>query len=174
MTSSWFPRVCWSVTWKSLNESRVRFVLVTILTVALLAACGEKLTVEQQVIATLRNMEYAAEEGQHLNFMAHVADSFEGLQGTMDRREFHRFMIFQINQHRRLQAQFFPIHVTENSEESASASFKLLVTGGAGLLPDSGQLYEVRTQWSRDGGDWLLNSADWQAVRLPDLQLDND
>jgi len=146
----------------------VRFFLSTILTIGLLAACGEKLTVEQQIIASLRNMEYAAEEGQHLDFMGYVADTFEGREGSMDRREFHRFMIFQINQHRRLQAQFFPIHVTENSEESASANFRLLVTGGAGLVPDSGQLYAVETQWLRDGGDWLLTDADWEAVRLPE------
>ena len=150
----------------------MRFFLSTILTVGLLAACAEKLTVEQQIIATLRNMEYAAEEGQHLDFMGYVADAFQGRQGSMDRREFHRFMVFQINEHRRLQAQFFPIHVTETSEGSASANFKLLVTGGAGLVPDSGQLYAVDTQWVRDGGDWLLIGADWEAVRLPDPQPD--
>lgn len=148
----------------------MKFVIGTILAVGLLVACGEKLTVEQQIIATLRNMEYAAEEGQHLDFMGHVADTFTGRQGSMDRREFHRFMIFQINQHRRLQAQFFPINVTETSEESASANFKLLVTGGAGLIPDSGQLYAIETRWLRDGGDWLLIGADWEAVRLPDPQ----
>jgi hypothetical protein len=79
-------------------------------------------------------------------------------------------MIFQINQHRRLQAQFFPIYVQESGENTASAHFKLLVTGGAGLLPDSGQLYEVETHWLRADGDWLLNGADWQAVSLPDRQ----
>ena len=172
MTSSWLHRVCWSITWKRWNEPGVRFFLSTILTVGLLAACAEKLTVEQQIIATLRNMEYAAEEGQHLDFMGYVADAFQGRQGSMDRREFHRFMVFQINEHRRLQAQFFPIHVTETSEGSASANFKLLVTGGAGLVPDSGQLYAVDTQWVRDGGDWLLIGADWEAVRLPDPQPD--
>ena len=152
----------------------MKFVLGTVIAICLLVACGEKLTVEQQIIATLRNMEYAAEEGQHLNFMSHIADTFKGRQGSMDRREFHRFMILQINQHRRLQAQFFPIYVTEINEESASASFKLLVTGGAGLVPDSGQLYQVETQWLRNGGDWLLTGADWQAVRLPDLQADRN
>ncbi len=143
--------------------------LSLVLAVLLVAACGEKLSVEQQIIATLRNMEFAAEEGQHLDFMTYIADSFSGQQGSMDRREFHRFMIFQINQNRRLQAQFFPIFVSETGDDTASAHFKLLVTGGAGLLPESGQLFEVETQWVRDGGDWLLTGADWQAVRLPDL-----
>ena len=149
----------------------MRLVLSAVLAVLLITACGKKLTVEQQVIATLRNMEYAAEEGQHLDFMTYIADSFSGQQGSLDRREFHRFMIFQINQHRRLQAQFFPIFVNETGEGNATAHFKILVTGGAGLLPDSGQLFEVETEWVHDGGDWLLSRADWEPVRLPDAQL---
>jgi len=139
------------------------------LAVLILAACAEKLSVEQQIIATLRSMEYAAEEGQHLEFMTYIADSFGAQQGSLDRREFHRFMIFQINQHRRLQAQFFPIFVTETGKDTASARFKILVTGGAGLLPESGQLFEVYTSWIREDSDWLLSGADWEAVRLPDL-----
>ena len=144
----------------------MRIVLSTFLAVGLLAACGEKLTVEQQIIATLRNMEYAAEEGQHLDFMGYVADTFKGQQGSMDRREFHRFMIFQINQNRRLQAQFFPIYVKETDENSASAQFKLLVTGGAGLLPERGQLFEVETHWLREGSEWELITANWEAVQM--------
>jgi len=146
----------------------MRLVFSFALAVLALVSCGQKLTVEQQVIATLRDMESAAEEGRHLDFMAYVAQDFSAQQGAMARLDFHRFMIFQINQHRRLQAQFFPIYVSETGEDTASAHFKLLVTGGAGLLPDSGQLFEVETQWVRDGGDWLLRRADWEAVRLPD------
>jgi hypothetical protein len=147
----------------------MKLVSSAMLATLLLTGCGEKLSVEQQIIATLRNMEYAAEEGQHLEFMSNVADSFGGQQGSMDRREFHRFMIFQINQNRRLQAQFFPIYVEETSEDKASAHFRILVTGGAGLLPERGQLFEVETQWLRDGGDWDLSSADWEPVHLSDL-----
>lgn len=151
-----------------MNEPRLRLVLSAVFVLGLLAACGKELTVEQQVIATIRNMEYAAEEGQHLDFMGYIADTFKGQQGSMDRREFHRFMIFQINQNRRLQAQLFPIYVRETGNQTAAADFKVLVTGGAGLLPDSGEFFEVETRWVRDGDDWLLNGADWEAVRLPD------
>lgn len=148
----------------------MKFVLGAALVVLLLEACSKELSVEQQIIATLRNMEYAAEEGQHLEFMSYIADSFGAQQGSMDRREFHRFMIFQINQKRRLQAQFFPIYVKDLQDGQASAHFRLLVTGGAGLLPDSGQLFEVDTVWISSGGDWMLTNADWEPVRLPDLE----
>jgi len=147
----------------------MRIALKAVLLVLLLVACSEELTVEQQIIATLRNMEAAAEEGQHLEFMAYVADTFDGQQSSMGRREFHRFMIFQINQKRRLQAQIFPVHVQALDDNHASADFKILVTGGAGLLPDSGQLFEVDTSWLNNGGEWLLEKANWVPVRLPDV-----
>jgi hypothetical protein len=135
----------------------------------LLVACGDKLSVEQQIIATLRVMEEAAENGEHFEFIGYVSDSFKGQQGSMDRREFHRFMIYQLNQKRRLQAQFFPIHVQESGPDNASANFRVLVTGGAGLLPESGRVFDVETQWRHDGSDWMLEMADWETVQLPDV-----
>ena len=142
--------------------------LTTFLSVGLLVACADELSVDQQIIATLRNMESAAEEGEHFEFMAHFSDSFSGQQNTMDRRGFHRFMIFQINQNRRLQAQFFPIHVQETGENQATANFRLLITGGGGLLPERGQLFAVETRWLREDGDWMLEKADWKAEQFPD------
>ncbi len=146
----------------------MRIAFGVFLAVLLLAACSEELSIDQQIIATLRNMEYAAEEGEHFELISYVSDSFRAQQGTMNRREFHRFMIFQINQNRRLQAQFFPIYVKETGESTASAHFRIMVTGGGGLLPDHGQLFDVETHWLRDSGDWKLDGADWKAVRLPD------
>ena len=146
----------------------MRFVLAAGLSVLLLAACKENLSVEQHIIVNLRAMEEAAEQGEHFEFMTYVSESFSGQYASMDRRAFHRFMIFQLNQKRRLHAQFFPIRVQEVSEQQASAQFGLLVTGGNGLLPDSGQFFNVKTNWVLEDGDWLLSTADWEVARLPD------
>jgi len=146
----------------------MRLVLAAALSVLLLAACKENLSVEQHIIANLRAMEDAAEQGEHFEFMAYVSESFSGQYASMDRRAFHRFMIFQLNQKRRLHAQFFPIRVQEVSEQQALAQFGLLVTGGNGLLPESGQFFNVKTNWVLEDGDWLLNTADWEVARLPD------
>ncbi len=145
----------------------MRIMIGVVLAVLLLAGCSEELSVEQQVIATLENMEQSAEEGKHFDFIGYVADDFSGQSGFMDRREFHRFMLLQMNENRRLRAQFFPIHVQENGQAGASAQFNVLITGGGGLLPERGQLFAVETDWIRDGGDWLLSKADWEPVDLP-------
>jgi hypothetical protein len=146
----------------------MRLAWAAVFSILLLTGCGEELSVEQHIIANLQAMETAAEEGEHFEFMGYVADSFEGQLGSMDRREFHRFMIFQLNKKRRLHAQFFPIYVTETGDTLATANFNLLVTGGKGLLPESGQLFDVKTQWLLNRSDWLLQKADWEAMRLTD------
>jgi len=152
------------------SEKPVKLAAGMVLAAWLLSACQQELSVQQQVIATLENMEQAAEEGRHMDFMGYVADDFSAQSGTLDRRGFHRFMIFQINENRRLHAQFLPIYVQETSTSEstteAMARFRILITGGAGLLPERGQLFAVETAWVRDGSDWLLRKADWQPVNL--------
>ena len=138
------------------------------LLVFVLCGCAKELSVEQHIIASLRNMETAAEQGEHFEFMGFVSESFSAQDSSMDRRAFHRFMIFQINQNRRLHAQFFPINVQQINESLASARFNLLVTGGSGLLPESGQLFDVETHWTLEGSEWMLTKADWQVAQLPD------
>jgi hypothetical protein len=151
-----------------MTAAPVRAITSLFMTVLLLGACSDDLSVEQHIIGNLEQMEAAAEQGRHLDFMSHVADGFGGQHGSMDRREFHRFMIFQMNENRRLHANFFPIHVRESDKAGATAQFRILVLGGAGLLPERGQLYEVETRWIKEGSDWLLYKADWETVQADD------
>lgn len=127
-----------------------------------LAACGGG-SVEEQVRATIDAMETAAEAGKPFDFMAHVADDFQGRNGQMERQDFMRFMTLQINRHSRIRAQLFPVSVTDDGGNFATATFRVLVTGGGGLIPEEGQVYDVETTWTRDGGDWSLWRADWRA-----------
>jgi len=156
----------------------MKFIVGAVLVVLLLAGCGKELSVEQQVIATLEEMEQSAEAGEIQDFISYVADDFSGQSSGMNRRDFHRFMLFQINKNRRLQAQFFPIHVQASDAVQnpiqASAQFKILITGGPGIFPERGQLFAVETEWIRDGSDWLLSKADWEPVDLAQLPVGID
>jgi hypothetical protein len=129
-----------------------------------LVACGPKSTVEEQIEANIAAMEAAGEAGERGAFMEHVADGFEAREGRMTRDDFRRFLFLQINQQRRIRAQLFPITVEEQGPNLAEARFNVLVTGGAGLIPDDGQLFSVRTAWVLEGGDWLLWRADWTPI----------
>ena len=129
-----------------------------------LVACAPGGTVAEQIEANIAAMEAAGEAGERGAFMDFVADGFEAQEGGMTRDDFRRFLFLQFNQQRRIRAQLFPITVVEQGPNLAEARFNVLVTGGAGLIPDDGQLFSVRTAWVLEGGDWLLWRADWTPI----------
>lgn len=139
---------------------------VLLLAVAfLLAACGDERSLEQQIIGVITEMEELAEAGERRAFMNFVDDEFRGQQGRMARDDFHRFMILQWNRNQRLYAQLFPIRVEPLDRDLARARFRALITGGRGLIPERGELYQIETTWRRHGSDWLLLEASWVPVR---------
>ncbi len=148
---------------------RLALSLVALLGGFLLASCSEERTIAQQIIAAINEMEENGEAGRRGAFMDRVHESFSGQSGRLTRDEFQRFMMLQWNQNQRLHAQLFPIAVTEDWDQQASARFKVLVTGGRGFIPDRGQMFEVFTVWQLEGGDWYLLRADWEPVEFEGL-----
>jgi hypothetical protein len=139
-------------------------------------SCSEPLTVEQQVIVAIRQMEEKVENGERRAFMNFVAEDFDGQYGQFDHQRLNAFMIVQLRRHERAQAQIFPILVTSGEEQSsdgrtAVATFRALITGGPGWVPDRGRLLEFTTGWRETGGEWLLVSAHWKDV-MPDEVFD--
>jgi hypothetical protein len=135
----------------------------------ILSACGQQLTVEQQIIATIREMEARIEAGERRPFMQHISDDFSGQGGSMNREQLRALMIMQLNRYQRLQGQLFPIRVEQTGDDTASANFSALVTGGPNWIPENGQVFEFDTRWRKVDGDWLLIAADWDPVPLDEV-----
>ncbi len=134
-----------------------------LLTLALhLAACGSEESPEDQVRARITELEIAGEAGDRGAFMDAVAEGFEAQDGGMTREDFSRYLLLQMSERRRVQAQLFPVTVELRGPNLAVATFKALVTGGDGLIPDEGRLLDIETEWVLEGGDWLLWRADWR------------
>jgi hypothetical protein len=131
---------------------------------ALAAGCSAEPSVEQQIIATIREMEARIEAGERRPFMDYVAEDFSGQGGSLDREQLRALLIMQLNRYQRLQGQLFPIQVEETGEGTARARFRALVTGGPGWIPESGQLFEFDTAWRRVEDDWQVAAADWEPV----------
>jgi hypothetical protein len=143
---------------------RAKYFLL-MLGISLLVSCSKDLTVAQQIIGTINEMEAHAEAGERRPFMNFVDDTFSGQQNALNKEEFRRFMVLQWNVNQRLHAQLGPIQVSETGPDTAEARFSGLITGGRGLIPERGQLYEFQTTWTRDDGDWLLTAAEWKTIR---------
>lgn len=140
--------------------------LLCLLALAGLVSCSEELTVEQQVIITIREMEEKVEAGERRPFMKYLSPDFTAQGGSMNRDQVRALFIYQLNRHERLRAQLFPISVTETGENRAEATFRALVTGGPGWIPESGQVFDFETTWVRTEDEWLLASAKWDPVPL--------
>jgi hypothetical protein len=133
-----------------------------LLLVLIPAACSPALSVEQQVIVVIRDMEARIEAGERRPFMEHVSAEFAGQNGAMTRDQLNALVLYQLHQHQRVHAQLFPIHVTSGIPGEAEARFSALLTGGPGWLPDNGQVYEFITRWRLQDDQWALISAQWK------------
>jgi len=138
------------------------------LTLCVSSSCSPTLSVEQQIISVIRDMEARIEAGERRPFMEHVAASFSGQDEAMTKDQLNAFVLYQLHRHQRLHAQLFPIQVIDFGSEEAEARFRVLVTGGAGWLPESGRVYEINTRWQRQNDEWLLTGASWKPVAIKD------
>jgi hypothetical protein len=137
-----------------------------LLGVLLLCACDEPLTLEQQVIATMRNMEAHVEARERRAFMAYVAEDFEGQDGEFNKDQLNGLLLYYLRRYAQLNAQLLPVKVESRGEDLAEATFQVLLTGGEGVLPQSGQLVDVSSSWKRKDGEWLLQTARWTPLRM--------
>ena len=93
-----------------------------------------------------------------------VSEEFVGPEG-MDRDQFRRTMAVVWLRDKNVGVQLGPLEV-ELTGDRARVEFTAGTTGGAGWLPDRGQLHRVKTAWRLEGGDWKLISASWEPRAL--------
>jgi len=145
------------------------FATVHILLTLLFVACSPPLSVEQQIIANIRDMEANIEAGERRPFIEHVAADFSGQDAAVNRDQLNALVLYHLHRHKRLHAQLLPIQVSSAEPDKAEARFRALITGGPGWLPDQGQVYEFATGWQRREDEWLLISARWKPVAMEDI-----
>lgn len=91
-----------------------------------------------------------------------LAGDFVGNEG-LDQREARRLAAALFMRYREVGVRFGPLQVEMRGERHATVRFTAALSGGSGgLLPDSAQVYEVRTGWRLDDDDWRMTSAEWE------------
>lgn len=136
-------------------------------TVALALAACARTPPEQAVREALAGIEAAIEAGEPRRLHGWLAEDFIGPRG-MDRDGARQLARASLLRYRDLSVVLGPVEVMVEGER-AQASFTAAVTGGSGqLLPDAGRIYDVRTGWRLEDGEWRLLSAEW-SPRTPRL-----
>ena len=134
---------------------------LTMVAALALAACGRD-TPEQAVRKQVDAMQAAIDARDAGAIHDLLAADFVGNDG-MDRRAVRQLAAAVFLRHRDVNAKVGPVDVELRGESDAIARFSVLATGGSGgLLPDSGQVYQVETGWRLVDGEWKLLNASWK------------
>jgi ketosteroid isomerase-like protein len=89
-----------------------------------------------------------------------LADDFVGNEG-MDRRGARQLAAGTFLRYREVGAKLGPLQVEMRGDRHATVRFTAAISGGAGLMPQDAQVYQVTTGWRLVDGDWMLTSAEW-------------
>ena len=130
--------------------------------IMLLVGCAPEVDDQAQILETIDAMTEAVERGDVDDFMTPVADDFAAANGRLDRRALGLLVRRERLARDSIRVRRVDTDVELVGEARAVASFRALATGGSGLLPDEGRLWQVETGWRRDGDDWELISAEWE------------
>ena len=142
---------------------RVRHWLACLLTsLCLSLASCSKPPPEQALRASISKMEQAAQKKDAGEFFGYFAEDFSGSDG-LDRESFRRYVQLVWLQNKDVGIQMGPLDV-KLMEDRATVDFTVALSGGQGLLPDRGQVYQVQTGWRLADDEWSLISATWKPV----------
>ena len=142
---------------------RRRIVAITTIFAMVLLACNacSRESPEQALRLQVDAMQSAMEARDAGDVHALLAEDFVGNDG-LDRRGARQLAAGVFLRHRNVAARFGPVRVDMRGQGDAIARFTVLATGGSGgLLPDSGQVFDVETGWRLVDGQWQLLNARW-------------
>ena len=138
-----------------------RLAAPALLVALLMAACSAS-PPEQAIRKQVQAMQSAIDARDAGAVDDLLADDFVGNEG-LDKRGARQLAAGMFLRYRDVSAKIGPATVELRGERDAVARFSVLATGGSGgLLPDSGQVYEVETGWRLVDGEWKLLNASWK------------
>lgn len=138
------------------------FSLYLIWVTLLISGCEKTPTVEA-IRTHIDAMVDGIERKKPDDVLAYMHDDFSTPDGQ-DKQWAKRLMLFHMMRQHSINIVTSQLNITEQDEFSADAQFHVLLTGGEGLIPQQGALYQVNSQWRLQNGNWLLIHASWSKL----------
>ena len=126
--------------------------------VAMLAGCASD-TPEQRLRDTIAAMEEAVEAKKPAEFVEHVTADFSGDKGRFDRQSLRGFLTAQMMRKDSIGVTLGPLDVKMHGDR-ATVRVDALVTGGAGMIPDSMRNLDIESGWKLVDGEWQCYVAE--------------
>ncbi|HSM11148.1 MAG TPA: nuclear transport factor 2 family protein [Lysobacter sp.] len=152
------PDPCETMFYKPL-PMRIGEWLLLLMFVAALASC-QRAPPEQRLREAVQSLQEILQRGDAASLDDWLAADFIG-PGGLDRDGARRLAQVMHLRHRNIDVALGPMQVRLQPAH-ATVEFTTVITGGSGgLLPDSGQVFNVTTGWRMDANQWRLTSARW-------------
>lgn len=132
--------------------------------VSMIVGCARPLPDADRIESRIQAMSDALTEGDTSDFMAPLAEDFTATGRDLDRRAVRFLLRRELLAHERIGVQLFDIDVELRGDDRATARLHAVVSGGTGLIPDTGGWYRLETGWRLDDDEWMLISAAWESV----------
>ncbi len=145
-----------------LNSAVSLSAVLLVATLVLASACSAPTDDEQQIRDHLDAMSLALEEDHVRDFMRPIAEDFIAGTGSLNRNALMLLVRRERMAREEVRIQRMNTRVELVSSDRATATFQAIGTGGTGLIPDEGQLWNVETGWRKQEDDWQMISARWE------------
>lgn len=143
------------------------FIAFIPLLVALLSGCGQPQGPEQAIRDRIETMETGLAERSPGDVLDALSSNFLGGKSgsvDMDREAAKKMLAVYFLRYHRVGVVVSQVQVDIDPYEPqlASASAKVVLTGGERFIPNAAGFYQVQTQWRDFDGEWKITRMEWR------------
>lgn len=135
-------------------------ILIAVLALVVTSIACSRSDPERELRATVAAMAQAIEQRQPSTFLDAVADDFARESGSFGKQDAKRVLAGAYLRNEKITVNAVVNDVRIDGDR-ARASVRVIATGGAGLLPESGQTWNFDSAWRRERGQWKVYNAEW-------------
>jgi hypothetical protein len=134
---------------------------VLLLAVALAAGCARS-DPERELRATVDKMARALEDKRAADFLEHVSQDFTRESGAFGKDEARRMIAAALLRNEKITLAVAVTDINLLGGDAANVRIRVVATGGSGLLPERGQVWDFTSAWRRERGTWRVFNAEWR------------
>ncbi|MBN1574214.1 MAG: hypothetical protein JW984_13535 [Deltaproteobacteria bacterium] len=146
------------------NLYKIVAFLILVAAALALATCGKEPTDEEKIEALIRDAAEKAEAKDIRGVLKHVSESYKDREGN-DRNQIKGLLFVYFQGYEKIGIFIRDIKV-EVKGDDAMAVVKLVFTGGAEIIPESGSGYVLDLKLKREEGDWRVVRAGWTESKV--------
>jgi len=128
---------------------------------ALLAGCARS-DPQRELRATVDKMARAIEDKRASDFLEHVSQEFTRESGAFGKDDARRLLAGAMLRNEKITLAVAITDINLLGSDAANVRIRVVATGGSGLLPERGQVYEFTSAWRRERGTWRVFNAEWR------------